>query len=361
MATAAIRNFDEKNIRRKDLEAYRIFGWVKSKKKPENVKGGKRAPDLVIRRKLEYSCNTALTDCEKKYFKLYKKKYRQKPIRGILSFVLMIAFLAVAVLELIIGISAILPEKTETPAETPEEEVVAEIQMADDTSTENTDEEGTDKTESTEAPAGILDIVYNINGTYLAPIIDPLLKDTVVYLPDDSYITIDVDTEAEYVLKDTVIKITEEATEEGADPVEKEITVASDSKVFTDGEGKKYIYLEGTARLISIPALAESLGLGGMLNTEIVVGAVALVLFIIALIIFVEIAKIKKKRKIKAAKLSELEYQAQNIIGYMGSKDPTLLPKHKRTEMIWTNIIANGIRQANYQATPTYTDDDDDE
>jgi len=363
MVDSKIKNYDEIAVRRKDVSAYRIFGWGNPKQKTENVKEGKNARNIVMKRRLAYAENPNLAECEKKYFKLYKKKYRQKPILGILSFLLMLAFLIVAIFEIYIGVTVILDkpapdkpaEETETEIKTGASQLI--IKATEEQPTEKT-EETADKETDKNASKGIKDIINDINTKYVALFIDPLLKDTVVYISDESVITKD-EKDNEIVLKDTIITVVEE-TAAGEEPKTSEITVKADSLVKKDAKGK-YITIAGTAKLFSVPAFIESIGIEKFLNTEILVGIVSFILFVIFLIIFIAVAKIKKKRKIKNEKLVELEYEAKMIINYMGTRDPSLLSKAKRKEMMWTNIIANGIRQANSYNAVAYDEDDDDE
>ncbi|MGN1042489.1 MAG: hypothetical protein ACI4SK_03285 [Christensenellales bacterium] len=358
MAAVANRNVEIKNVRSKDVNAYRNFGWVRTNDKPENVKSGKKAPDVVIKRKISYSDNVDLANCEKRYFKLYKKKYRQKPILGILSFILMLAFLVVAVFELYFGISAIVADSkaVDTNAESEASEIKTAIKLltADESDTQTPSTEDAEATKAGES--GIKKILTDINDKYVAPIIDPLFRDTVVFIKDESIILTD-EEDKKYVPKDTKIVIEETVGEETKTS---EIVVNADSPVKTDSvTGQSYITIAGTAKLIDIATIAESIGMEKYLTVEIALGAVALILFIVFLIIFCEIAKIKKKRRIKFEKLADMEAEAQAIINYMCNRDPSLLSKSKRKEIMWTNIIANGIRQAQAYNSIRYDDEDD--
>lgn len=374
MAKAAIKNYDEINVRAKDVSAYRIFGWVRTKDKPQKVKNGKNAPNVVMKRKFPYGENADLARCEKKYFKLYKKKYRQLPILGILSFVLMLCFFAVTVFELYFGISAIAANSKTNDEDKPEEEISTEESLslalyADETAEEDTDE-ATDEEETATESKGIKDILNEINDKYIAANLDPLFKDTVVYIVDESIIQTDEETGEEYVPAGSVISVevkdesaedTDEDEEESTEKTTvKEVEVTTDSVVKTDADGNKYITLEGTAKLFSVESLASSIGMEKYLTSEIFVGIVALILFVIFLIIFCEIAKIKKKRERKYATLADLEYEATNIIAYMRNRDNSLMSRSERKQAMWTNIIANGIRLANMN-NQAYSDDDEDD
>ncbi len=356
MANVATKNYDAINVSEKDVNAYRAFGWVRTKDTPADVKEGKNAPNVVMKRKLPYGRNPDLANCERKYFKLYKKKFRQLPILGIFSFLLMIAFFAVAVFELYFGISGIVASSKKTdvaPAGEPTAEAAANAVDQTPSENEKTNDENTDATTKSN---GIKDILNDINKNYVAKYLDPMLKDTVVYIVDESVIVTDEETQKSYVPQGTKITV-EEGT--GENVTTKEIEVTSDSNVKTDAEGKKYITLANTAKLFSVEALAETIGIKKYLTSEIFVGVVSLLLFVIFLIIFCEIAKIKKKRKENFAKLADLEYEANCIITDMRNRDYSLMNRMERKQVMWTNIIANGIRQAN-ASNVSYSDDDDD-
>lgn len=352
MANVATKNYDAINVREKDVNAYRTFGWVRTNDKPADVKEGKNAPNVVMKRKLPYGRNPDLANCERKYFKLYKKKFRQLPILGIISFLLMIAFFAVAVFELYFGISGIIASSKTTDV------AHADAQKNADEKSNPEDKKTDDKTPDTTTKSnGIKDILNDINNNYVAKYIDPMLKDTVVYIVDESIIVTNEETQKSYVPQGTKIAV-EEGT--GENVITKEIEVTSDSNIKTDAEGKKYITLANTAKLFSVEALAEKIGVEKYLTPEIFVGAVSLLLFVIFLIIFCEIAKIKKKRQENFAKLADIEYEANCIITYMRNKDYSLMNRMERKQAMWTNIIANGIRQAN-ASNVNYSDDEDDE
>lgn len=363
MVNAATKNYDSVNVREKDVEAYRTFGWVRTNDKPVEVKKGKNAPNVVMKRKLPYGRNFDLANCERKYFKFYKKKYRQLPILGILSFFLMIAFFVVAVFELYFGISGIVASSKKTDGESEKTTDTPAAENADDTT--KTDDDTNNETDDDKSN-GIKDILNNINDNYFAKYLDPMFKDTVVYIVDESVIVTDEETQKSYVPKGTKIAVEEKTNEEKSDEEKvevetKEVEVTSDSYVKTDSEGKKYITLANTAKLFSVESLAESMGIEKYLTAEIFVGVVSLILFIVFLIIFCEIAKIKKKRRENFAKLADLEYEANCIITDMRNKDYSLMSRMERKQAMWTNIIANGIRQANASNATNVDDDDDDE
>ncbi|MDY4655792.1 MAG: hypothetical protein SO386_06195 [Eubacteriales bacterium] len=354
MANVATKNYDAITVREKDVNAYRAFGWVRTNDKPDEVKEGKNAPNVVMKRKLPYGRNPDLANCERKYFKLYKKKFRQLPILGILSFLLMIAFFAVAVFELYFGIGGIIAssKKTDAPADKPAAEAVANAEDKTPSDGKTND----DNTNTTTKSNGIKDILNDVNDKYVAKYLNPMLKDTVVYIVDESVIVTDEETQKTYVPQGTKITVEEGS---GENVTTKEVEVTSDAKVKTDANGKKYITLANTAKLFSVEALAETIGIEKYLTSEIFVGVVSLLLFVIFLVIFCEIAKIKKKRRENFAKLADLEYEANCIVTDMRNRDYSLMNRIERKQAMWTNIIANGIRQAN-ASNVTYSDDDDD-
>jgi hypothetical protein len=115
-----IRNYDEKYVTSQQASQYIPFGWVRMRNAavPEEQAGkGKKMRDTVLRRKLPYGADIDLVNCEAEYEKCAKKKYRSKPILGIISFILMIAFLFVAGVELYFGITKGLDALKAKPAE----------------------------------------------------------------------------------------------------------------------------------------------------------------------------------------------------------------------------------------------------
>lgn len=106
-----IKNCDVKAFTREKAAVYTAFGWERGKgAMPGDLKHSKKQ-DVFMKRKVDYGMDAALVDTEKKFAKCDRKKHGKKVILGILSFILMIAFLAVAAFGLYLGISAILDEK----------------------------------------------------------------------------------------------------------------------------------------------------------------------------------------------------------------------------------------------------------
>ena len=107
MAETATRNYDVKAVTRQQAVAYQSFGWIRSKEPvPEDLKYKSKQPLVLLKRKLEFGLNPKLSEYEKSYEKLEKKKYRSKPVLGIISFILMLAFILLAGIELYFGVSA---------------------------------------------------------------------------------------------------------------------------------------------------------------------------------------------------------------------------------------------------------------
>ena len=81
MAETATRNYDVKAVTRQQAVAYQSFGWIRSKEPvPEDLKYKSKQPLVLLKRKLEFGLNPKLSEYEKSYEKLEKKKYRSKPV-----------------------------------------------------------------------------------------------------------------------------------------------------------------------------------------------------------------------------------------------------------------------------------------
>lgn len=270
MQETTSRNYDVKAVERTEVPAYQSFGWVKSKEPvPEEMMPKKaKQPYVLMKRKFEFGANSALANNEKEYEKLKKKKYRQKPILGIITFILMLALLVFAGVELYFGISSGI-EKVKADKQTPEEQPAGEETAA----------------------AGPLEQVKKILN----------------------------DVQEKYLSKATDI---------------------FDGK--TNAETGEYT-----------PGIADNLAnamqppIKYFINANNIVALIALVLAIIFIIIFAEVCKVKKKRAAKAAKMNDILVDSEEIAEEMRRRDLSLMGRTQRKQYMWTNIIANGIRQAN--------------
>lgn len=270
MQETTSRNYDVKAVERTEVPAYQSFGWVKSKEPvPEEMMPKKaKQPYVLMKRKFEFGANSALANNEKEYEKLKKKKYRQKPILGIITFILMLALLVFAGVELYFGISSGI-EKVKADKQTPEEQPAGEET----------------------ATAGPLEQVKKILN----------------------------DVQEKYLSK---------------------VTDIFDGK--TNAETGEYT-----------PGIADNLAnamqppIKYFINANNIVALIALVLAIIFIIIFAEVCKVKKKRAAKAAKMNDILVDSEEIAEEMRRRDLSLMGRTQRKQYMWTNIIANGIRQAN--------------
>lgn len=294
MQETTSRNYDVKAVERTEVPAYQSFGWVKSKEPvPEEMMPKKaKQPYVLMKRKFEFGANSALANNEKEYEKLKKKKYRQKPILGIITFILMLALLIFAGVELYFGISSGIEKvkaDKQTPAEQPAEgETPSNAAEATEPGTDAT-EDGTAGEET--AAAGPLEQVKKILN----------------------------DVQEKYLSK---------------------VTDIFDGK--TNAETGEYT-----------PGIADNLAnamqppIKYFINANNIVALIALVLAIIFIIIFAEVCKVKKKRAAKAAKMNDILVDSEEIAEEMRRRDLSLMGRTQRKQYMWTNIIANGIRQAN--------------
>lgn len=296
--------YDSKAVTRRQASAYSSFGWVLSKEKPVVTKKKKNSPEVVVKRKLGFADDPDLARCENQYLKLEKKKYRQLPILGIITFFLMIAFLFVAGMELGYGIADIV-EKSKVEKEEPAEEEVEEgvaIKFFAAEEEEDVEAVGEEEEEEEGEEQGIIDMIKEYAGT--------IKTDYLSYINN---------------LFDG--KTNEETGE----------------------------YEPGF-----LDNLKESLPeeVADYLTSEIVVGVIALILFILCLIFFCEIAKKKKKRRKKFAKMAALRREGEAIVADMRKNDLTLMNKSERKHYSMQIMLTNAIRDA--LAGQGGGDDDDD-
>ena len=306
MASTTIDNgtykpYDSKAVTRRQASAYSSFGWVLSKERPVVTKKKKNSPEVVVRRKLGFADNPDLARCEGEYLKREKKKYRQLPILGIICFILMIAFLFVAAMELAYGISAIIEKnKAAKPAEEPAETAIVKI-LAEEPAATATEEKKDDATveESTDIMGMVKEYAGMVKNDYL------------------SYINNLFDGKTDETTNEYTPGITDKIKDMLPDAV------------------KDYI------------------------STEILVGAIALILFIIFLSFFCEIAKRKKKRAKNQARLAALRREGEQIVKDMRMSDLSLMNKSERKTYSMQIMLTNAIRDA-LGSTRGGDDDDDD-
>lgn len=299
MPENAIRNYDVKVVTRSQAVAYQSFGWVRSKDPvpPDTKVKSKKEPLLVLKRKLEFGLNPKLAAYEKEYQKLEKKKYRSKPILGILAFILMLAFLLVTGVELYFGISAGLEKMNAgTELANESEKAASAAEPLPDASTPG--ETATDETATEDG--GILGTIKGILETVKA---DYLSKVTGLF--DGK---------------------TDETTSE---------------------------YTPGIADTLS-DMLGEPIGY--FISGDTIVALISLILAIIFIILFAKVCGLKKKRIAKAAKMEDIRESAEDIVDTMRRNDLSLMGKSQRKQYMWETIITNAIRNAN-----NYGNDDDDE
>ena len=303
MPDIVYKNYEEKAVTRKQAVAYQSFGWIRSSDKPnlENYNKKKNRPEVVIKRKLDFSDNGALSNLEEQYLKLEKKKYKNKPILGIITFLLMLAFIVVGGLEIYFGISRALenqPANEETVDENGEGNVedAKKALLAQESSEKDTNEENKEGENTQEGGFSIVAILDTINNDYLSV-----------------------------------------------------VTNLVDGKV--DAESGEYVpgIIDNVASNLPAP-------INAYVNANLVVGVVALIIGIIFLIIFANVAGMKKKRAKKFAKMQNIRERAEEIVFNMRKNDISLMSRTQRKQYLWQSIITNAIRDA----MPTEEGDDED-
>lgn len=303
--TGTFKPYDSKAVTRRQATAYSSFGWVLSNEKPNVAKKKKNSPEVVVRRKLGFADNPELARVENEYLKLEKKKYRQLPILGIICFFLMIAFLFVSAMELAYGISDIIAkskEKKDAAVEDKPETAIVRILTAEEAADKADDKDKKDDAAEDGEAQGIMDMVKEYAG---------LVKND--YL---SYINNLFDG-----------KTNEETGE------------------YTPGILDK-----------AKESLPESIV--DYVTSEIVVGVIALILFILCLIFFCEIAKKKSKRAKKNARMAMLRRDGEQIVNDMRRSDLSLMNKADRKRYATQMMLTNAIRDALGNRGDDYDDDD---
>lgn len=289
--------YQEKAVTRAQSLEYTAFGWIRSKAPvPEELKRPKNA-DVLMKRKLDFGMNSTINSLEKRYERLSKKKYNKKPLLGIISFLFMLVFLAVAGIELYFGLSTVLaPDNTTNGNEEINNEDTPANEAAGESSTdENADVENTDN-----ADGGIM-------GTVL---------------------TVLEDIKTNYLSK--VTSLLEGKTNEATGEYENGI----------------------------VDTLKELLGepIGNYINADVLVGIVALLIAIIFIIWFGAVASQPRKRAKNEAKKADIRDKAWEVVMEMRRQDLSLMGRTERKRYLWESIITNAIRNAN----PEEDDDDDD-
>lgn len=309
MAETATRNYDVKAVTRQQAVAYQSFGWIRSKEPvPEDLKHKSKQPLVLLKRKLEFGLNPKLSEYEKSYEKLEKKKYRSKPVLGIISFILMLAFIVLAGIELYFGVSAGL-DKMKTDSGN-------DIELETD---------NTDNQEKTLKSASL-----------------------TVDNSDSEIILDDSDSETADSSSSGILGQIEEILNKIKVDYLSKITSVFDGKT-DENTGE---YTPGIADNI-----ASNLGapISYFISADTFVGIIALVLAIIFIIIFARVCSIKKRRIAKEYKMASIREEAEIIVLEMRKSDLSLMGKTQRKQYLWESIITNAIRNANGM------DDEDDD
>lgn len=300
------RNYETKAVSRAQAPEYASFGWIRSREPvPQDMMKRRQKNPVLMKRKLDFGLNAEIRACEKQYERLAKRKYRAKPLLGILSFILMLAFLAVAGVELYYGISR-----------------GADLKKSAKEETSEADEAGAE----TAAPA-------NADGDEAAPAEES---------PKEG------EAEGEGAAGEAKSGGIKAMLDKAHDEYLSKITKAFEGK--TDAEtGER------------VDGIADKLGsaLGGTLadfvSADTLVGLIALILGIVFLALFASVCSIKRKRMKNEDKKAELCARASRVANDMRSRDLSLMGKTQRKQYVWESIITNAIRNANA------TDDDDDD
>ena len=110
---AKIKTYDMKVVEQDQALNYIDFGWLRSKEAvPADLALKTKKPTVLLKRREEYGMNAIVTSNEVEFEKLYKKNNKGKAgktacaaIFGILVGILMLAFVAVAALNIFVGVN----------------------------------------------------------------------------------------------------------------------------------------------------------------------------------------------------------------------------------------------------------------
>ena len=289
-------NYSIKSIDQTKYGDYQAFGWVRSKQGlGADAPKKSKVPQMFVKRRNGFSYNPRLNDLEATYEKLSKKKHHKAAcvIVGIIFFILFVAFLAVAGVELYFGISNGVKLLKENKATAENEETPSEAAYAAE---QEAPEEGEEEEVAKTNP--ILDILNKIHDEYLSKVTGLVEKKEV---------------------------------DEAGNPVLDEET----------GEQVKSGIAVKLADMIPAPVKY-------FISGDTLVGLVALILFIVCLVIFCECsAKRGKKHRKRLAQIEAIVSEARSIVENMKRNDMSLMNKGERKMYMWETVISNGIRKAN--------------
>lgn len=392
-------NYQEIIVPMNKAHVYEPFGWVEVPAASYATAPNTKSATVVLRRFNRYAMNSKLRALEDEYVKRSKKKYRQLPILGIITFILTLAFFAVALVELFFGIKAIVNKKS-----------AVTLGEGETATTEYVDK----KIDYTTA-ANFFDTLDNLKYDYVDKYLNHRFENDKIFINDSSFVTEATNDDGETIEGAFVISkdgeidkfligykplVDEEGNEvagsyatwkntaeDGSEidtgkrifstiPVTDaegntvKVSVTEGTKVYeykiygkssTESEGTVltlyYVRVKGENTLIDLPGLFNI----DILSTEIILGAVALILFILCLVFFVEIAKKKSKRRKNAERLVEIEDEAREIVSEMKQRYPELLSRGERRRQAWMELISGAIAMARQSEgySNDYDEDDD--
>lgn len=404
-------NFEYKQATQSKAYNYAAFGWVRSKKAApaETAVKSKKEPVVSIRRRAGYAQDGILRGYETEYLKREKKKYRQLPILGIICFLLMIVFLAVAGVELYYGITQGLDRINYEGTYNYFDENGEKVDYPAFILTKDT---WTYKTSANEAQDETGTITNKVTSLELYAAADEGEEADLVFIAIVSRGTLKIydganrgktffSEKSKLDEKFSEEKKAEEAAEAAfnADEEDEEADgEAAPQKGFLDkiretldkyhdeyvtkatnlldGEAKvAYLDTETNEEVAAvvpngfISNIAISLGapIGCFISGDTVIAIVALILFIVVTIFFSVIAKKKSKRAKNEARKTELLNLSRARVETLRRSNPALMNKSQRKAFMWESIITNALRNAGVGASTSSStvvinrDDDDDD
>ena len=390
---------------------YSAFGWTRAKGAvPAGTKVKKKEQAVLIKRRVGYGQDPELRRYEDEYLKREKKRYRQLPILGILTFFLMIAFLAVAGVEFYFGISQGLERMNPTGTynyynDNGEKDDYPLFELTKDT--------WAYRTTDAETPSDSGKLVNKVTMLELYETVDdeipedaaPLFVITVnrgvitfLDAPSQAMIGTKYFSDKSKLAEKYTMPQAEENNDassapanadDDAEPEAGEEEAAAPSEGILDkvvGILNKYHdayitkvtgFLDGEATAATtdgegeaVPAqmkggfisgIAEKIGspIGCFISGDTVVALVALILFILMAIFFSAITKKKKKRRENEARKMQLLQLGRQRVMELQRTNPVLMGKAQRKAFMWETILTNALRNAGVGGGSSAMSDDE--
>ena len=366
-------NYSIKSIDQCKYGEYQNFGWVRSKREfgAEEKKKHSKEPQMFVKRRNGFSYNPRLLELESRYEKLSKKKFHKGAavIVGIIFFILMIAFLAVAGVELYYGISkgveiskfpgtyyfyGTVDKKTDSVYFTLDKantwdyskQTTGNLEIKNGTISFYTVDKDNNKTlvYTGTVKDGVLTVTTNTKTPKTTKYFTDTCKEekklSPVATPANASQTDTTTTDTATTENKGILDTIKGVLDNVHDNYLSKVTGIFDGK--TDDAG---VYTDGIADKVGA-ILPSPVNL--FISADTLVGLIAFILFIVCLIIFCECsAKQKKKYLKRQGQIASILAEAKSTVQRMKENDMSLMNKGERKMYMWETVISNGIRKAN--------------